>query len=62
MRVLKIICQWVAIIIAILSLTAFGWHFMRFATRGFSCIEGMYAIICLINTYGMAAVGLLVGR
>ena len=62
MKALKIICQWAVIIIAILSLTAFGWHFLRFATRGFSCIEGMYAIICLINTYGMAAIGLLVGR
>lgn len=62
MRVLKIICQMIAVIIAILSLTAFGWHFLRFATRGFSCVEGMYAIICLINTYGIAAIGLLLGR
>lgn len=62
MKALKIICQWIAIIIAVLSLTAFGWHFLRFATRGFSCVEGIYAIISLINTYGMAAIGLLIGR
>lgn len=59
---IKIVLKWAAAIAALLALTAFGYHFLRFTFRGFSCVEGIYAIISLINVYGFAAVTLLIGR